>query len=303
MASATVPRGRTHFGYQRTAYLYLLPALVLYSSFVAFPFGRTVWLSFHGGTGMRLTRFVGLANYRDLLNDPVFWEAFKHNVAWAAMTLTLPVAFGLFLAVLLARARLLGRTVFRTVLFLPQVMTSVIVAMVWRWMYNPSFGPVNEALRRVGLDSLARGWLGDRHWALPALALGYSWAYYGFCMVVFVAALQGVDETLYDAAKIDGANAIQEFWHITVPGIRFAIATVLLFTLIESFKVFDIVFVGTRGGPGYSTWVLSYYLYDYTWTHQKVGYGVTSAVVQTAFVALLSAAFLWYRRRTAESMG
>ncbi len=300
MCSARVGR---LFGYQSKAYLYLLPAFLIYTVFVIYPFLQTIYLSLFGGTGTQSTTFTGLENYQNLLSDPIFWNAFKNNLRWAAMVLILPVSFGLFLAVILARRRLLGRTFFRTVLFLPQVITSVIVAMVWRWMYNPLFGPVNEVLRLIGLGEVARGWLGDHTWALLALAIGYSWAYYGFSMVVFLAALQGIDDTLYDAAKVDGANVFQEFWHVTLPGIKLALATVLLFTLIESFKIFDIVFVGTRGGPGYSTWVISYYLYDYTWNQWKVGQGVTSAVVQTAFVACLSALFLWYRGRIQKSEG
>jgi raffinose/stachyose/melibiose transport system permease protein len=288
------------FGQQNIAYLYLLPAFLIYTFFVAYQLALTVQFSLYSGVGTKATQFSGLENYKNLLADPVFWNAFKNNISWAFMSITLPVSFGLFLAVLLSRKRLLGRTFFRTVLFLPQVIMSVIVAMVWRWMYNPTFGPVNKVLRLIGLGTLARGWLGDHTLALPALAIGYSWAYYGLCMVIFIAALQGIDERLYDAAKIDGASVFQEFWHVTLPGIKFALATVLLFTLIESFKIFDIVFVGTRGGPGYSTWVMSYYLYDYTWNQWKVGYGVTAAVVETAFVILISALFLWYQRRARE---
>jgi raffinose/stachyose/melibiose transport system permease protein len=285
------------FGNQWKAYLFLLPALLIYSVFVVYPFLRTIFLTFFTGIGTKALHFYGIQNYLNLVADPVFWRAFRNNIFWAAMVLIIPVSFGLFLAVLLSRNKMRGRTFFRTVLFFPQVITPVIVAMIWRWMYSPSFGPVNVFLTAIGLGSLAHGWLGNSSQALPALAIGYSWAYYGFCMVIFIAALQGVDETLFDAAKIDGANSIQEFWYVTLPAIRLELTTVLLFTLIESFKIFDIVYVGTRGGPGYSTWVISFYVYDYTWNQFKVGYGATAAVMQTVFVGLITAAFIWYRRR------
>jgi raffinose/stachyose/melibiose transport system permease protein len=287
----------------RLAYLYILPGFLIYTGLIIYSFIRTISMSLYQGWGTPVTTFVGFGNYRDLFADPAFWNSFRNNVIWAGIAVVFPMTFGLVLAVILAQSKLIGRTFFRAVLFLPQILTPVIVATVWGWMYNPVFGSINQFLGVIGLESLARGWLGDHAWALPALGIAYSWAYYGFCMVVFVAALQGVDVTLYDAAKVDGANALQQFRYVTVPTIRFAITTVLLFTLIESFKIFDIVFVATHGGPGYSTWVLSYYLYDYTWNQRLVGHGLASAVVQTMFVALLSATFLWYRHRSEEANG
>lgn len=291
------------FGFQIRNYLYILPAFFFYFTFVILPMLRTFYLSFFETSGIRITKFIGLQNYHNLLTDPLFFDSFKNNIFWAGMVITVPVTFALFLAVLLAQPKLAGRTFFRVVLFLPQVIKSVIVAMIWRWMYNPVFGPVNELLRFVGLGSLARGWLGEPDWALPALALGYSWAYYGFCMVIFLAALQGIDETLYDAARIDGANFIQQFWFVTLPGIKFALITMILFTLIESFKVFDIVFVGTGGGPGYSTWVISFYLYNYVWFRWKIGLGLTSAVIHTLWIAVLTVVLLHWRRRVQENEG
>ena len=290
------------FGNRKKAYLYLLPALLIYVPFVIIPFLQTIALSLTNGTGTKSGEFIGLENYGKIFANPIFWQAFGNNLLWAVIALFLPVTIGLSLAVLLAGRQLLGRTLFRTLLFLPQVLSSVIVAMIWRWMYNPVFGPVNMVLRGVGLEALAHGWLGDRTWALPALAIGYSWAYYGFSMVVFVAALQGIDESLYDAARVDGASALQEFRHITLPGIRFALATVLLFMLVESLKVFDMVYIATKGGPGYSTFVVSYFLYDQTWNQFKASIGASSAVAQTAFIAMLSGGFLWYRNHLQKSL-
>ncbi len=281
---------------------FLLPALIVYCAFVVLPFGLTLYYSLFSGSNQSNANFVGASNYLNLFGDPVFWASLGHNLLWAALSLTIPVTFGLFLAVLLSQSRLYGRTAFRALLFLPQVLAPVIVATVWQWMYNPEFGPVNLVLRSLGLGTIARGWLGDHVWALPALSFGYSWAYYGFCMVIFIAALQAVDPQLYEAARMDGASRRQEFRHITLPSIRGALATVMLFTLIESFKVFDLVFVGTRGGPGYSTWVLSFYLYDYTFNQGKIGAGLASAVVQMVVVVALFTIFMIYRTRARNSV-
>jgi len=308
MASATAPsttapahKGSRLFGYRKEAYLYLLPAFFFYTGFVIVPALRTLYTSFFSTSGITIIGFVGLQNYRALFADPLFRESVLHNFAWTAIVIGLPTSFGLVLAVLLAQARLIGRTFFRTILFLPQVIKSVVVAMIWRWMYHPTFGPVNEILRAVGLGSVARGWLGDSTWALPALAIGRSWAHYGFCMVIFLAALQCIDEQLYDAAKIDGANTFEQFRFVTLPAIKFAIVTVLLFTLIDCFKVFDMIWIATEGGPGYSTWVMSIYLYDYVWFRWKLGLGVASAVVHSLWIAALTAGMLAWRRRVEES--
>jgi raffinose/stachyose/melibiose transport system permease protein len=192
------------------------------------------------------------------------------------------------LASLLSQRWLRGALVYRTLLFLPQVLPMVLIGVIWRWMYHPIFGPINESLRAVGLGALARPWLGDFDWALASVGFVASWYFYGFCMVVFVAGIQKIDQSLFDAARVDGANELQQFLHVTIPGLRREIFVVLTFTFIAALKVFDLVFVTTRGGPGNETLVASLYLYRNAFQQNLVGYGAAVAVVITVVVVVIA---------------
>jgi raffinose/stachyose/melibiose transport system permease protein len=238
-----------------------------------------------------------LDNYRQMLsNDNQFWLSLTHNLQWLAAAIIVPTLIGLLLAIFLVRSSLYGRLIFRTIFFLPQVLSSVVVAIIWRWIYNPSFGPINNILRAIGLGSLAQTWLGDTKLALPSLFIAWSWIHYGFCMVIFIAALQGIDETYYDAARVDGANALQQHRYITLPFIRGPLATVILITAIAAFEIFDLVFIVTKGGPAFSTMVLSLYMYSNAFRYSKVGYGAAIAVVLGVIIFLFSILFLRFRR-------
>ena len=162
------------------------------------------------------------------------------------------------------------------------------MALFGGWLYSPVNGPINQFLKLIGLDAIARPWLGDFDWALPSIGFIASWYYYGFCMVVFLAGMQKIPPYLYDAANLDGANSVRQFWHITLPELRREIGVVTLFTLIAALKVFDIVFVTTRGGPGNSTLVTSLHLYQTAFKQKAVGYGASIAVVLTLFTIIVS---------------
>ncbi len=281
-----------------SAYLYIAPALALYSVFFLWPLAQLIYLSMVRWDGMAPKVFMGLQNYRELLaSDPRFWLSLQHNLQWLVGAVSVPTGIGLFLAVFLARSPLYGRLAFRTIFFLPQVLSSVVVAIIWRWIYSPDFGALNAILRQVGLASLARGWLGEESLALPALFIASSWVLYGFCMVVFLAALQGIDEAYYDAAKVDGANALQQFWYVTLPAIRGPLSTVILLSAIGAFQVFDLVFIITRGGPAWATMVLSVYMYDNAFRYNKLGYGSAVAIVLGVLILLFSIVFLRVRER------
>ena len=239
----------------------------------------------------------GFGNFGRLTGDPAFWQALRNNLLWTLFSVTVPVAFGLLLAALLATRELPLRAPFRVVLFLPQVLALVVVGLIWSWMFNPYYGPINQTLRVIGLSALALPWLGDYLLALPALLVANAWHYYGFCMVIFLAAIQGIDESLYDAAKVDGAGAWQRFRFVTMPGLRHAFTVVVLIMMIDSFKVFDLVRVTTNGGPGESTLVLSLLLYKKVFFADDVGYGAAVAVVNTLLIITLSTVFSIYRRR------
>lgn len=275
-----------------TAYAYVAPAFFIYALFFLYPALRLIQLSLQEWDGLNQPSYVGLSNYERLVNDPVFWKAFWHNVSWMLAAIVVPVFFGLFLAILLVRSPLHGRVVFRTIYFMPQVISSVVVAIIWNWIYNPSFGALNELLNFVGLSSWQRGWLGDPNLALPAVFIAWSWVHYGFCMVIFIAALQGIDEVYFDAARVDGADRWQQFRHVMLPFIRAPLSTVVLVTAISSFQVFDLVFIMTSGGPANATMVLPVFMLDNAFKFRNVGYGATIAVALGLFIVVMSILFL-----------
>jgi len=245
-----------------SAYLFVLPPLVLYAVFVIYPLLGTISLSLTNWDGVSPTKeFVGLANYAKMFQaDRLFLRAFSHILYWIVLGTISPIVIGLGLAALLF-TRIRGRTFFRTVYFMPAVLSSMVVGIIWGWIYNPVFGLLNEILKRLGLASLTRAWLGDSGTALTALIVAAIWSYFGFCVVIFLAGLQNIDVSLYEAAEIDGANALQRFIHVTIPGLREVITMVTTYTLIGGFRVFDIVWVTTRGGPANATEVMSTYIY------------------------------------------
>ena len=277
---------------------YLLPGFLLYALFILYPAASTLWYSFHDWQGVGEATWTGLANYTRLLSDPVFWKALSNNLLFLVFYIALPVLIGLVLAASLSQPGLRGAAAYRTLLFLPQILPSALIGVIWRWLYNPAFGPLNQLFYAVGWDSLARPWLGDFTWALPSVGFIASWYFYGFCMAVFVAGIQKIDPSLYDAARLDGANERQGFWFVTLPGLRREIAVVVMFTFIAALKVFDLVFVTTRGGPGNQTLVASLYLYENAFQRSAVGYGSAVAVVITLLV--IAATLLLRRYQGAE---
>lgn len=276
-------------------YLYITPALLMYGAFFLLPALRLVSLSFQDWDGLNPARNVGFANFERLWNDRFFWMAFRHNVYWTIGAVIVPVFIGLLLAVMLSRSSMYGRVFFRTIFFLPQVFSSVTVAIIWGWIYNPRFGALNSTLEILGLGALQQQWLGDRHLVLPALFIAWSWVHYGFTMVIFIAALDSIDEVYFDAAKVDGANWWQQFRHVIMPFIRAPFTTVVLITAIAAVQVFDLVYVLTNGGPSRASMVIPLYMLDNAFLFNRVGYGATIAVALAAVILLLSVLFLWAR--------
>jgi raffinose/stachyose/melibiose transport system permease protein len=281
------------------AYLYLLPALAVYGVFVLWPIFDTLTYSLYQWDGFTPPVFIGLANYAELLGDEIFGQSLVNNGIFIIFYSLLPIALGLFLAVLLTRQPIRGRSLFRAGLFVPYVLSMVVVGVVWKWIYNPAFGPLNGALKAVGLETWARPWLGDFQWALPAVGLVATWVQYGFCLVLFIAGIQSINETLYDAAKIDGAGEWQQFRGITLPSLRNEIMVALVTTLIAALRVFDLVYVTTRGGPSNRTTVASLWLYQNAFQINRVGYAAAIAVVLTAAILLISFAIIGVRMRLA----
>jgi len=265
----------------RLGVLLVAPALALFGVFFLFPLASAVFFALTSWNGSTPTApFVGLANVREMLGDPAVWHALGNNLQWVLVGTAAPLLIGLLLAVLIWSG-VRGVLAYRLIFFLPFLMPPIAIGIVWGWIYDPVNGWANRLLEAVGLGELARGWLGETGTALWAVLLAAVWSYTGFVVVIFLAALQNVDLELVDAARIDGANAVQRLWHVILPQIVPTFITVTTVTLVGGFSVFDIVFIMTGGGPGNATAVLGTYAYENAFNFSRVGYGTALALLIT----------------------
>ncbi|MFF9555969.1 carbohydrate ABC transporter permease [Streptomyces albus] len=268
-------------------YLYILPALAVFGLFLLWPLGQTAWLSLLHWDGLTRATWAGWDNYRDLLTDPRLRAPFAHAAVLLLFYAVLPVAAGLLLTAALTRFRVRGMTFFRTVLFLPQVLAMVVVGVAWRSILAPD-GLLNDALRAVGLDGLTRSWLGDDRFALPAVGVIGTWVETGLCLVLFLAGAQRIPRELYEAARIDGAGAVREFFTVTLPGLRAEVSVALTLTVVAALRNFDLVYITTSGGPGNATSVPAYEVYRRAFETGEVGSASAMGITLTAVIFALT---------------
>jgi raffinose/stachyose/melibiose transport system permease protein len=273
-------RGRSRRESTRVAYLFLLPALIAYTLFAIVPIVHTILLSLFRWDGVTALHWVGLDNFAAVLSDPVFQQSLTNAVLFIPFYTLLPLAIGLALVVAMTRSRIRGRSVFRTLLFLPYTLSLVVVAVAWGWMFDVH-GTIDSILNAVGLSGLIRPWLGDFFWALPSLGVMGAWVWYGLAMVLFMAGVQRIPRELYDAARIDGAGPVRELLSVTLPGIRNEVAVVVTLAVISALRNFDLVFVATRGGPGNATTTPALLMYVDAFQNGLIGQGAAIAVVLT----------------------
>ncbi|WP_111604298.1 carbohydrate ABC transporter permease [Streptomyces sp. Amel2xB2] len=268
-------------------YLYIAPALVLYGVFLLFPLGQTAWLSLLHWDGLTAATWAGGANYRALLTDPSLRGPFLNALALLFFYAVLPVVLGLLLASALSRFRVRGMTFFRTVLFLPQVLAMVVVGVAWRSVLGAD-GLLNDVLRTVGLGSLARSWLGDYTWALPAVGTVGTWVETGLCVVLFLAGVQRIPRELYEAARMDGAGPLREFFAVTLPALRAETAVALTLTIVAGLRNFDLIYITTGGGPGNATSVPAYEVYHRAFETNEVGSAAAMGIGLTVLIFVLT---------------
>lgn len=269
-------------------YAFLAPALLLYGGFLLFPLGRAVQFSFFEWDGLGESVFVGWDNYVNIALDGKLRESFGHALVLIVFYAIIPLMIGLVLAAILTRAKVRGLGFFRTIIFLPQVIAMVVVAVTWRQIYAPD-GQLNQILRAIGLESLARPWLGDYTWTLPAVGLIGTWVSTGLVTLLLMAGMSRVPSEQYEAARLDGAGAVREFFAITLPSVRGEITVALTLTIVAALKTFDLVYVTTRGGPGNSTSVPSYEVYRHAFELGEVGAATAIGVVLTVIVFAINA--------------
>ncbi|MGO1383580.1 MAG: carbohydrate ABC transporter permease [Arachnia sp.] len=270
-------------------YLYLLPAFLVYAGFMLFPLIRAAQFSLFDWPGFGPATFVGLGNYVDLLSDDRFKASILHSLILIFFYSILPLVIGLILAAVLRRGRVKGLGFFRVAIFMPQVIALVVVAVAWREIYSPS-GSLNDLLETIGLGGLARGWLGDPNLALVAVGIIGFWLGTGLVMLLLLAGMGRISDQLYEAARLDGAGPVREFFAITLPSVKGEITTALVLTIIAALKTFDLVYLTTSGGPGTATTVPSYEVYNRAFNLKEVGSASAVAIVLTVMVFSINVA-------------
>lgn len=255
---------------QLTCWLYLVPAFAFFGVFLIFPIFFAFQLSFHRWDGLSPNAmFVGIQNYTRLLTDVVFFRALTNTSLYTAGAVVFQTSIGLLLALLIS-ALSKGRIFFRTAYFVPVVMSLVVVGLIWSWFLAPHFGLIFKWLTSLGLPT--RPWLGDPETALITVLVVHVWKWAGWSMVIYLAGIQSIPADLYEAARVEGANSLQVFWHITLPLLATATVINVVAITIGSFQVFDLIYVMTEGGPGYSSEVMATYIYEKGFRSYSMGY-------------------------------
>lgn len=264
-------------------YLFASPWIIGFFLFTAGPMIASLVLSFCRYDILTTLKWIGIENYRQLFSAPLFWTSLYNTVYWVVFGVPLRLAMALFLALLMNR-KLRGTPLFRTIFYVPSVVSGVALAMLWVWLFDPSVGLINTLLRMLGITNPPL-WLGSEQWSKPALILMSLWGI-GGTMVIFLAGLQDIPEQLYEAAEIDGAGAWHKFRTITIPLLTPSIFFNLIMGVINSFQVFTQAYVMTRGGPLYSTYFYVLYIYDEGFQYMHMGYA--SALAWILFIIILS---------------
>ena len=290
-----------NFSYKEaTAVLFMLPALLLHLCIVTLPSLSTIYLSLFKWNGIGKPKYIGLDNFRQIFTeDYVILRAFLNNIRWTLIFITVPIVLSLIVAIIVCQVKK-GQMLYRTVFFLPYVLSAAIAGKIWATFYSPYFG-LGLVFRNLGLNSLAEVlWLGDPKIALYSVAFVDNWHWWGFVMVLFIAALHQIDNGLYEAAKVEGANRVQEFWHITIPGVKPTLVFIIMLTLMWSFLTFDYVWIMTMGGPGQATEVMSTWMYKCAFINYRAGYGNAICVLQSFIVLVFFGINQYLRKRTGD---
>jgi multiple sugar transport system permease protein len=272
---------------------FVAPALLVIFTFFFVPVAAAFLLSFtdfdiYALGNLEYLRFVGLGNYLRLIQDPLFWIALRNTLYFVLIGGPLSIGVSLGAALLLNSKLVRFKGMFRSALFMPVVTTLVAVAVVWRYLYHPRYGLLNYGLGLIGVGPI--DWLGDPTWAMPAIILMAVWKNFGFNMIIFIASLQSIPQHLYEAARIDGADAWRQFRHVTLPLLGPTFTFVTLITLIGYFQLFAEPYIMTQGGPAHSTLSIVLFMYEQGFRWWDLGYA--AAVAFVLFLIILAATFL-----------
>jgi len=269
------------FKNKKAIILGLLPALIIFVFFVVVPIFRSFYYGFFEWNGLSAPIFVGVENFLDIFSDKVFWLSFKNNIFVVLASVLGQIPLGLLIAIALNKKRK-SSSFFRTVFFLPMILSTVVVGLLWSTILNVKVGIVNKVLEKIGMIDFANDWLGDPKIAMFTVCVVIIWQFFGFYMIIFLAALQNIPDEVDEAANIDGANGFQKLFKITLPMIWGSVMSAVVLCIAGSMRTFDLVFVMTNGGPFHATELMATYMYNKTFAVYKYGYG--SAVSLVIFV-------------------
>ena len=286
-------------------WLYLIPGFIMLLWIIVIPAIWNLYLSFTTYRGIKPPVWAGLKNWQKLMTDATFWASFRNSIWMIIAMVIIPILIGLVLSALMfdvvqKKFGAKAASTFRAIYYFPQLLPISVAALVMGWIFRPENGALNAVLKVIGLGALQHDWLGKPDTALIFLMLIMIWIQIGYPLIIFMSGLQRVDPELYEAASLDGANWWQRFTAITLPSIRPEIFVVALTCTIAALKVFGLVCMLTRGGPGTSTIVPSYYSYTQFFQSQQVGYGATIATALTIVVVIVSVIFTTLQEKVAK---
>jgi raffinose/stachyose/melibiose transport system permease protein len=281
-------------------WLFLAPALLIYTVVVVYPMVYSAYLSLFQWDGISPTKtFVGFGNYVILFTqNDVFWIALKNNAIWLVFALILPTSIGLGLALLL-NTKFRGSHIFRSIFYFPAVLSLAVVGLIWTWIYQPDLGLLNQVLGSISLKSLQRNWLSDPLIAIYPVIVAATWNAVGLPMLLYLAGLQTIPEELHEAAKVEGAGPVRRFIYVTFPLLRETTLIVLAITAINALKAYDIIYAMTNGGPANRTQLLSTWMYFLTYNYNQVGLGTAIAVVLFSLTLIFAIPYIRFMTRKA----
>lgn len=274
----------------------LLPALVLYLFFVIVPIFWSAYYGFFDWKGIGAAKFIGLDNYVEVFKDPIFWKSFKNNMLIVAASVFGQVPIAMILALLLMRSTFFQRAI-RSSVFMPMVLSSVVVGIIWGYIYHPQIGILNFLLDGVGLESWKKAWLSDPKVSMYALMVPIIWNYIGPYMIMFIAALQNISPEIEDAAQLDGVGPVRKLFAVTLPMIWDTVKVAVVLCISGSLKAFDLIYVMTGGGPAHSTELLASYMYNSTFNVYRFGFGsaISTAIIILSLILIVGSQYLMKR--------
>jgi ABC-type sugar transport system permease subunit len=284
-----------------TPYVFLAVPVALYVFWVIYPTVASFWMSLTNADGLSQSDFIGLANYERMLNDRVFWISFWNNVKWLLAFMIIPTVAGLGLAMLLNQD-FPGSRFFKAGFFSPMVLSSVVIANVWSWMYFPNGGLINAAMAAFGYSGEPIGWLAEYNLVTPSIIAVGIWRQIGYVMLLYLAGLNSVDKTLVEASRTDGAGPVRSFFDVILPQLRPVTVIVIVISVIDALKAFDLVNLMTRGGPANRSNVLANQMYIESFNNYNMGYGAAIAVIICLLALVIIFPYLRFQVRQEEAM-